>query len=339
MLVYSFRRLAHALVTISVAFVLVFVAVRFTPGGPALAMLGQRATPESIARVNRELGWDQSIPLQLWRYFRGLVRGDLGIAYLSPGRPKVTTELARRFPATVELGLAAMSLALVIGLPLGILAAAYRRRWPDRAAIAVSSLGVSVPVFFLGIVLLMLFPQMPGSGRMDIRANQGAIERTGLLALDAVLAGRWDYLVMVMRHLALPALALSSIPLAIIARVTRSSLLEVLGADYIRTARSKGVGTIRLFIHHAFRAALVPILSLLGMQLATLMAGAVLTESVFSWPGIGRYVTEAATRKDYNALQGSVLLLGMVFVLLNFLTDLACAYFDPRIRLGEGDTP
>lgn len=336
---FTIRRLLRAGATVGFAFLCVFVAVRMTPGGPALAMLGQRASAREVARINERFGWDQPIPVQLGQYLRGLVRGDLGIAYLSPGRPPVARELARRLPATLELGIAALGLAILLGMPLGILAAEFRNRWPDRLAIALSSIGVSIPVFFLGILLLMLFPGLPGSGRLDVRANQASIDRTGFLLFDALLAGRWDLFQMAIRHLVLPALALATVPLAIIARVTRSSVVEVLGADFIRTARAKGAGPTRLLIKHALPAAMVPILGLLGMQLATLMAGAVLTESVFNWPGLGRYVTEAATRKDYNALQGTVLVLGALFVLVNFCTDLLCAWFDPRIRLDGGESP
>lgn len=336
MLRLSASRIARAALTLACVFIAVFIAVRLTPGGPAVAMLGQRASPEAVARLNERFGWDQPIPTQLANYAWNLARGDLGVAYLSPGRPPVAAELARRFPATIELGVAALTLATGLGLALGILAALYRDRWPDRLAVALASVGVSIPVFFLGILLLVAFPSMPGSGRLDARTDAAGVERTGFLLVDTILAGRWDLFAMAARHLVLPAVALATIPTAIITRVTRSSLLEVLSADYIRAARAKGAGPARVLVRHALPAALVPILSLLGMQGATLMAGAVLTESVFSWPGLGRYVTEAALRKDYNALQGAVLLLSVVFVAINFATDLLCAYFDPRIRLGGG---
>ena len=266
------------------------------------------------------------------------IQGDFGIAYLSPGRPKVSKELARLFPATVELTLSAMLIASPVGLILGTIAAAFRNRWPDRLAIAVSSLGVSIPIFFLGILLLLAFPTMPGSGRMDISVSMRGIDRTGLYLVDTLLAGRWGLFRIAVLHLVLPAMTLATVPMAIIARVTRSSLLEVIGSDFIRTARAKGVSRTGVLLRHALPGAAVPIVSLLGLQLATLLAGAVLTETVFTWPGIGRYVMLAASQKDYNALQGSVLLLGTVFILVNTLTDLLCTWFDPRIRRAGGET-
>jgi len=325
-------RLIRAAVTVFAVFVIVFVAIRLTPGGPAVAMLGQRATEAEVARLNHEMGWDRPIPEQLFRYLARAVQGDLGIAYLSPGRPKVSKELARLFPATIELTVTALLIALPTGLLLGTIAAAFRDRWPDRIAIALSSLGVSIPIFFLGILLLLLFPGMPGSGRIDISVSMRGIDRTGFYLVDTLLAGRWHLFQSAARHLVLPALTLATVPMAIIARVTRSSLLEVLGTDYIRTARAKGVSRSGVLLHHALPGAAVPIISLLGLQLATLLAGAVLTETVFTWPGIGRYVMLAASQKDYNALQGSVLLLGIVFILVNAITDALCAWFDPRIR-------
>ncbi|QDU60807.1 Dipeptide transport system permease protein DppB [Planctomycetes bacterium Pan216] len=326
-------RSLRALLTVAIAFVIVFVAIRLTPGGPAQAMLGQKANAKAVQRINEQFGWNLPIPLQLVSYLWGLCRGDLGVAYLSPGQPAVSTELARRFPATVELACAALVLAGIVGLSLGVLAAEYPNRWPDRLAIAVSSVGVSIPVFFLGILLLMLFSGMPGSNRMDVRVSMREINLTGFHVVDTIVAGRWDLLRLSLLHLTLPALTLASIPTAIIARVTRSSLREVLGSNYIRTALSKGVGRGRILWRHALPAAAVPIVSLLGMQMATLLSGAVLTETVFSWPGIGRYVVLAATHKDYNALQGAILLLGGVFIGVNLATDLLCAWFDPRIRL------
>lgn len=330
------RRWLRAAATVFVVFLLVFVAIRQTPGGPATSMLGQRATQAQVDRLNREMGWDRPLGEQLLRYLAGAARGDLGVAYRSPGKPPVWDELARRFPATLELTLAALSIAVPLGLLAGVAAAQNRNRWPDRAAIALSSLGVSIPIFFLGILLLLAFPWLPGSGRLDVRLSMTGLDRTGLYVLDAALAGRWDLFVNALRHLALPALTLASVPTAIVARVTRSSLLEVLGMDYIRTARAKGAGGVRVLFRHALPSAAVPIVSLLGMQLATLLAGAVLTESVFSWPGLGRYVMQSALEKDYNALQGAVLLLGVVFIAVNALTDLASAWMDPRIRLQGG---
>lgn len=338
MILILLRRLARATLTVLFVFVLVFVAIRMTPGSPAVAMLGQRASAEEIERLERALGWDLPLYQQMWDYLKNAANGNLGISYFLPGRPPVLKELRRLFPATVELSLAAILIAIPLGVGAGIVAAQYRNRWPDRAAIALSSFGVSIPIFFLGIVLLILFPFMPGGGRVDVRLSMKGVEWSGLYVLDTALAGRWDLFTDVLRHLALPAITLASVPTAIIARVTRSSLLEVLGADYIRTARAKGASRTSVLFSHALLGASVPIVSLLGMQLATLLAGAVLTETVFTWPGLGRYIVVAARKPDYNFLQGAVLLLGVVFIFVNLLTDLLCAWLDPRIRLSGGQS-
>jgi ABC-type dipeptide/oligopeptide/nickel transport system permease component len=325
-------RFVRGLATLVILLFLVFFAIRLTPGGPAVAMLGQRATAREIDRLNHEMGWDRPVIEQFVTYLSNVAHGDLGVAYLSPGRPKVLTELRRLFPATVELSLSAMLLAVPIGIGLGMVAAAYRGRWPDRVVMGIASAGVSIPIFFLGILLLLAFPAMPGSGRLDVRLSMRSIERTGLYLIDSVMAGRWDLWSSASRHLILPAVTLSTIPMAIIARVTRSTLLETLQADFIRAARAKGASWLRVFVFHALPVAAVPMVSLLGLQLATLLAGAVLTETVFTWPGIGRYVTLAAMQKDYGALQGAVLLLGAVFILLNAIIDLLAFLLDPRLR-------
>jgi peptide/nickel transport system permease protein len=324
------------LVTLLTVLFLVFWAIRLTPGGPAVSMLGQRATAAEIDRLNREMGWDKPIAEQFTRYLASVARGDLGTAYLSPGRPSVASELKRLFPATIELTLAAMAIAVPLGLGAGMLAAAFRGRWPDRVVMAMASVGVSIPIFFLGIILLLAFPSMPGSGRLDVRLSMRGVEQTGLYLIDALLARRWDLWQSAARHLVLPAVTLSTIPMAIIARVTRSTLLDVLRADFVRAARAKGASWPRVFVRHALPVAAVPMVSLLGLQLATLLAGAVLTETVFTWPGIGRYVTLAAMQKDYGALQGAVLCLGMLFIGLNTLVDLVCWALDPRLRRPSG---
>lgn len=335
------RRGGRLAATVALAFVLVFVAIRLTPGGPAVAMLGQRASAREVARINEEYGWDKPIGEQLAHYAVRAVQGDLGRSWASPGQPPISQELRRRFPATLELSLAALSLAVPIGLAAGVLAAAFRGRMPDRIVIALASLGGSIPVFFLGILLLTLLPGIPGSGRIDVRIDPRTFELTGLYTVDTLLAGRVDLWIDSLRHLLLPAITLASIPTAIIARITRASLIEVFSSDFIRTAAAKGVPPWRLLRRHALPAAMGPILALTGMQMATLLAGAVLTETVFQWPGMGRFMLAASLSKDYNALQGGVLLLGIVLVLVNVATDLLIAYFDPRLssgssRLAEG---
>ena len=326
---YVVRRLLAALPVLLGVLVIAFVVLRRTPGGPAQAELGEKATPEKIAEINRRHGWDQPLPVQFLRYCGRSLRGDFGTS--THTKQPVATDLAQRIPATMELALAAMALAVLVGVPLGIVASLRPGRAVDVAASGAALLGVSLPVFFLGLLLILACPFMPTGSRLPV----GVTVRpwTGLYCVDALVVGDWRGFGAALRHLALPALTLATVPLAVVARMTRSSMLEVLGEDYVRTARAKGLPMSRVVLRHALRNALVPIVTVIGLNVGYLLAGAVLTETVFAWPGLGRYVVHAIEAKDYNAVQASLLFVAAVFVGMNLLVDVSYAWIDPRVRL------
>ncbi|KEF35302.1 MULTISPECIES: ABC transporter permease [Deinococcus] len=340
---YVIRRLLRTLLVMLGISVVVFAFVRAIPGDPATALLGERATPEAAAALREQLGLNKPwfinfgnptnpLDAQYPRYVGQLLRGDLGSGLKS--NIPVREELASRFPATAELSVAALLFALVVGLPAGIVAALRRNSFWDNAATTVSLVGVSMPVFWLGLLLSYFFAVqlgwLPPSARLG---NEYSIEPiTGFYVLDALLRGQpaaaWD----AVRHLILPAVALGSIPLAIIARITRSSLLEVLGQDYVRTARAKGLAPRHVTIKHALRNALLPVVTVVGLQAGALLGGAVLTETIFSWPGLGSWVYEAISQRDYPVIQGGVIFAALVVSVVNLLVDLSYAALDPRIQ-------
>ena len=283
----------------------------------------------------KRLGWDQPLYVQLGSYLKGVfLRGDLGDSMLH--QTPVRDELLEKFPATIELAFFSMIIAIPIGIFFGTAAAVWRNRLPDYLCMSGSLIGVSVPVFFLGICMIAIsedwlggfFPvgrRLPVGMRFD--------STTGFYILESLFRGRWDVFSAAIKHLFMPALALSTIPAAIIARITRSSMLEVLSADYVRTARAKGGSRFRVIMRHAFPNASIPIANIIGLQASVLLSGAVLTETVFSWPGIGRYLVEAVRSNDYTVVQGSMLLIATIFALSNFMLDLLYAWLDPRVGL------
>lgn len=328
---YVARRLGHAAVTLLVAVMLIFVSVRVLPGNPLLSQFGQHTDPQQMEQIRAHLGWDQPIWKQFVDYAGNvLLRGDFGESIVRPNE-SVASELARRVPATLELALAAMALALPLGIGSGVAAAVWRNRWPDYISMLGALVGVSVPVFFLGICLKAFFTSLPSSYRLPITLLYEPT--TGLVLLDALLQGRFDLFVGGMRHLLLPALALSSIPTATIARITRSTMLDALGADYVRTARAKGSTLWRTVWRHAFPNAAVPVASIAGFQTGMLLSGAVLTETVFDWPGIGKWLVDAVQQHDYAIVQAGGLFIASVFVATNLVLDLLYLWLDPRIRL------
>jgi ABC-type dipeptide/oligopeptide/nickel transport system permease component len=282
----------------------IFLAMRLIPGDPAIVFAGDRATREDVERLRGQLGLDQPLPVQYGRFLAQLARGDLGRSIRS-GRP-VAAEIAGRFRYTLALGLAAIAVTVVAGVPLGILGAVRRRTWVDRGSLLLSLLGISAPAFVLGVLLQLLFAV-----------------RLGLLPTAGADTG-W--------HLVLPALALGAFPIANVARLTRASLLEVLGQDYVRTARAKGLGEGAVVWRHALRNALIPTVTIVGLQLGYMLGGAVLVEVVFAWPGLGRYLVQSIGSRDYPAVQGVVLIVTAGYVLINALVDLAYAALDPRLR-------
>lgn len=328
---YLVRRLVLAAVTLVVAVALIFLAVRTLPTNPILARMGQHAVPERVQEEMAKQGWDRPLYEQLGVFFKKLLlEGDLGESFFNPGE-RVSDALRQRVPATIELALAALVIAIPLGIVAGVAAAVWRGGVADYLCISVSMLGVSVPVFFLGICLISIFTFLPTGGQLPIGAGHEPM--TGFVLLDTLLRGRFDLFAAALRHLALPALALSSIPMSTIARITRSSMLEVLSADYIRTARAKGAGVWQVVWRHAFPNAALPVANIAGFQVGLLLTGAVLTETVFSWPGLGRYVVDAVKNSDYAVVQGGALVMATVFVFSNLAIDILFVWLDPRVRL------
>jgi peptide/nickel transport system permease protein len=332
MLRYVVRRLLLLIPILFGLSVLVFFWVRALPGGPAESLLGERATPELVQAYREQFGLDEPIYKQYWSQLQTWAEGDLGTS-VATHRP-VTTEIKDRFPATAELSLAALIFAVGLGIPLGFFAAKKHRRLFDHASLFISLIGISIPVFVLGIILKYLFSVrwglLPGTGRIDVTITTD--HPTGFYVLDAIITRDWSTLKDVLAHLVLPAIALGSIPLAIVARITRAAVLDVQNEDYVRTARAKGLPPFTVDRRHIFRNAALPISTIIGLQVGLLLSGAVLTETVFSFPGMGRWLAEAIFNRDYAVLQGGIFFVALVFVLVNLLVDVFYAFINPRIR-------
>ncbi len=327
------RLLALAPVLLGVTLV-AFYAMYLTPGDPALLLLGERATPERVAEVRRQLDLDRPFLVQYGTFLGRLVRGDLGRS-VQTNNP-VTRDLVQRFPATIELTLAAMAIACLAGIAAGVISAVRQYSLLDYAAMIGSLVGVSMPIFWLGFVLMLVFSLrldwLPLSGRFDVSYDFPRV--TNFVLVDTLLDGNWPAFSSGVKHLVLPAVTLSTVPMAIIARMTRSSMLEVLRQDYVRTARAKGLDDRRVVLTHALRNAFIPVLTVIGLQFGFLLGGAILTETVFAWPGIGRLTVEAIYARDYPLIRGCVLLVATSFVFINLVVDLLYATIDPRIRIG-----
>ncbi len=331
---YLGRRLIELIPVFFGVLLVVFAIAHLTPGDPALVMLGERATPQAIQRLRDDLGLDQPLHIQFLRYMGRVMRGDLGESIQSDER--VVVELGQRFPATVELTVAAMLIASLVGMLTGAIAAARQNSWFDGTSMVVALFGFSMPIFWLGIMMILLFAAtlgwFPISGRLDFTIDLA--RRTNLYVVDGLISGNWAAVGSALRHLVLPAVTLSTVPLAIIARMTRSSLLEVLRQDYVRTARAKGVAEARVVTRHALRNAAIPVVTVIGLNVGSLLGGAILTETIFAWPGVGRLIVDAIFARDYPLVQGAVLFIALIFVVVNLLVDLSYAYLDPRIRYG-----
>jgi peptide/nickel transport system permease protein len=313
--------------------ILLFLWIRALPGGPAESLLGERATPEAIEQVERAYGLDRPIYVQYLKYLENLVSGDLGTSIAS--RRPVTEEIGRRFPATIELALAAMIFATVLGIPLGFFAAKRYGSALDHGSLVASLIGISIPVFFLAILLKYVFAVelgwLPTIGRQDVLIS--ADHPTGFYVLDGIVTLNFEAAWDAAAHLILPAIALGSIPLAIIARITRASVLDVQNEDYVRTARAKGVSSRIVDRRHVFRNAMLPVVTIIGLQTGLLLSGAILTETVFAIPGMGTWLAGAIESRDYPVLQGGILFVAVIFVLVNLLVDISYAFLDPRIRV------
>ncbi|MFF5085761.1 ABC transporter permease [Streptomyces niveus] len=327
------RRLLQLIPTLLGLSVLLFLWLNRLPGGPASAILGERATEAEVARINRALGLDEPVWVQYWRFIKRIFELDLGTS-TQTGQP-VWEEFTLRFPATVELSVAAIAIAIVVGIPLGYFAARRRGSWLDATAVSGSLLGICIPVFFLALLLKGLFAVnlgiFPSYGRLSTGID--ATKVTGFAVLDGLLTGEFDASWDAVMHLVLPAVALASIPLAVIVRMTRASVLEVLGEDYVRTAESKGLDKRVVRARHVLRNALLPVITAVGLLTGSLLSGAVLTESVFSFGGIGSFIRTSIDARDYPVLVGFILFIALVYVLINLLVDVAYSLIDPRVRV------
>jgi peptide/nickel transport system permease protein len=310
----------------------VFFMVRAIPGDPAQLLLGQQATEDQVAQVRENMGLDKPIFVQYGLFLVDAVRGDLGDSIVT-GRP-VTTELAERFPATLELTAFAMLVAVLVGVPVGVISAVKQYSLLDKVTSVLALTGISMPIFWLAMILIVIFfvnlGWLPFPGRLSTDVSISAI--TGLVLVDSLLtlnfAGFWDGLL----HLIMPAIALGTIPMAVVMRMTRSSMLEIMNEDYVRTARAKGVVPWRVIFKHALRNAMLPTVTVIGLQVGLLMGGAVITETIFSWPGVGQIAYESIFRRDYAMIQGVVLYGATLFVLVNLFVDILYAVLDPRVR-------
>lgn len=309
---YIARRFLWAIPVLIGASFLVFWSIRWVPGDPAIAIAGELATPELVAQVREELGLDEPLPMQYGIYLARMVQGDMGTSVRS-GLP-VTDEIRVRLPRTLQLTLVSLLFSAAIGIPIGVISATRSNSWIDAVSMVLALLGVSIPIFWLGLMLIIFFAlTLPGW----LGLTQPILPPTG--------AGTW-------KHFIMPVIALAANSMAIQARMTRACMLDVLRSDYIRTARSKGVSEFSVIYRHGLRNALIPIVTVIGLQFGTLLGGAVLTETVFAWPGIGRLLVDSIGYRDYPMIQGTVLVITVGFVLVNILVDILYAYLDPRIR-------
>jgi peptide/nickel transport system permease protein len=312
--------------------IVVFFMVRAIPGDPAQLLLGQQATQEQVQQVRQNMGLDKPVIVQYGIFLADALRGDLGDSIVT-GRP-VTTELLARFPATLELTMFAMLVAVVVGVPVGVISAVKQYSWLDKFTSVLALTGISMPIFWLAMILIVIFfvnlGWLPFPGRLS--TGYAVTSITGLVLVDSLLtlnfAAFWDGL----KHLIMPAIALGTIPMAIVMRMTRSSMLEVMGEDYVRTARAKGVVPWRVIFKHALRNAMLPTVTVIGLQVGLLMGGALITETIFSWPGVGQIAYDSVNRRDYAMIQGVVLYGAALFVLVNLFVDVLYAVLDPRVR-------
>jgi peptide/nickel transport system permease protein len=312
---------------------LVFFWIRALPGSPAEALLGERATPESIAQARDQYGLDDPLYVQYWRYVQTIGSGDFGTSIAS--HRAITDELRERFPATIELAFSAMLFATVMGVPLGFFAAKRHGGTFDHSSLFLSLIGVSIPIFFLAILLKWLFAVnlgwLPSVGRQDVLID--AEHPTNFYVLDGIVTGNWNAAWDAVKHLILPALALATIPLAIIARITRASVLDVQNEDYVRTARAKGLAPRTVDRRHVLRNAMLPVITIIGLQIGLLLSGAILTETVFAFPGVGSWLQMAIVNRDYPVLQGGILFVAIIVVIVNLLVDISYGLLNPRVRL------
>ncbi|WP_433792537.1 ABC transporter permease [Actinoplanes sp. CA-252034] len=333
MIRFIVRRLLQLIPTLFGLSILLFIWLRRLPGGPETAILGERGTPELRAQIRKNLGLDEPLLIQYGRFMKRMLKLDLGTSIST--KREVMTEFLERFPGTVELTITAMIIAIGVGIPLGYLAARRRGSFLDSASVGGSLIGICVPVFFLAYVLKAIFSEnlhlFPSSGRQD--PTLGATRITNFFVLDGLMTREWDAALDALWHLILPGIALASIPLAIIVRITRASVLEVLSEDYVRTAQSKGLTERTIRGRHILRNAMLPIITVIGLLTGGLLSGAVLTETVFAFSGIGAFLYEAIANRDYPVLMGFIMIIAVFYVLVNLLVDVSYSLIDPRVRV------
>lgn len=332
MLSYTIRRLLQLIPVLLGMTFIVSMLVRAIPGNPAQVILGQQATEDAVKALTAKLGLDKPWYVQYFDYLKGILTGDFGESFRT--HAPVAQEIWPYLAATVELAVFAMIIAVIIGINAGIISAWFQNSWFDYIAMILALVGVSMPIFWLGLMGQWAFALelswLPTTGRDSSRDPVSAI--TNFYIIDTILQGRWDQLGQVIKHLILPGLALATIPMAIIARMTRSSMLEVMRSDYIRTARAKGQKMFFVVYKHALKNAFIPVLTVIGLQMGLLLGGAILTETIFAWPGIGRYIYDAIGYRDYPVIQSGILIVAFIFVMINLIVDLLYSFIDPRIK-------
>jgi len=333
MLQYLLRRLAILIPTFIGVSLVAFAFIRVLPGDPVLLLAGEHGmSPERHAEAMHLLGFDQPLPIQYLNYLAGILHGDFGQSIVT--KRAVLSEFFARFPATLELSICAMILAAGIGIPAGVLAAIKRGSTFDHGIMGSALVGYSMPIFWWGPLLIILFSGIlrwtPVSGRISLLYYFP--QRTGFMLIDSLLSGQPGALASAVSHLILPAIVLATIPLAVIARQTRSAMLEVLGEDYMRTARAKGLPPSRVIGLHALRNAMIPVITTIGLQVGVLMAGAILTETIFSWPGVGKWMVDSVFRRDYTVIQGGLLIIALIIMMVNLAVDILYGLINPRIR-------
>lgn len=333
MLGFILRRLGTFIPTFIGVSIVSFLFIRLLPGDPILLMAGERGMSDArYAELMTQFGFDRPLLAQYWDYLTGILRGDLGLSFKT--KLPVWDEFFTLFPATLELSLCAIVFAVLIGIPAGIVAAVNRGKWPDQALMSTALVGYSMPIFWWALLLIILFSGMlgwtPVSGRISLMFFFPI--DTGFMLIDSFRSGQAGAFASAVEHLILPTIVLGTIPLAVIARQTRSAMLEVLSEDYVRTARAKGLSPFRVNGLHALRNALIPVITVIGLSVGTLMAGAILTETIFSWPGIGKWMVEGINSRDYTAVQGGLLMIAVIVMVVNLIVDVLYGFINPKIR-------
>jgi len=333
MTAYIIRRILIFIPTLLGVTLIVFFMLRLTPGDPAELLLGERATEKALEEVREHLGLNQPLHVQYGMFMKRLAHGDLGETIFT--RQKVWVEIKHRFPATMELSLCALFISCVAGVILGIISATKQYSIFDYLSMLGALAGVSMPIFWLGLVLMLIFSVnlgwLPISGRMSVLNDIDVI--TNFYLIDSILTKNWVALKDSAWHLIMPAITLSTIPTAIIARMTRSSMLEVLRQDYIKTAKAKGLSKFKVIYKHALRNALIPVITTIGLQFGILLCGAILTETIFAWPGVGKWMYDAVMQRDYMVIQGGTLIIATIFIVINLFVDLLYAVINPKISI------